>query len=50
MDSMTKQRSDGALVRLVVDVGTDEDWAVGDKMVKSFTHALGDELSRYIPE
>ncbi len=50
LDSLTKNRTDGALVRLVVNMDEDEDWAAGDELIKKFTQALGDELSEYVPE
>ena len=49
-DSLTKQRSDGSLVRLTTFIEPGEDWEMGEKRIKEFAQAVGNELKDYIPE
>ena len=49
-DSLTKQRSDGSLVRLTTFIEPGEDWAVGEERIRKFAQVVGDELKEYIPE
>ena len=49
-DSLTKHRSDGALLRLTTNMGTNEDWAAGDARIRKFAQSLDGELKGYIPE
>ena len=49
-DSVTRQRTDGALVRLVTYVPEGEDIAEADKRLVEFLSAFYDQLPEYIPE
>ena len=42
-------RTDGSLIRLVTNVGTDEGLEMADKRLKSFLSDLTPVLSAYIP-
>lgn len=48
-DALTRNRSDGALVRLTTPVFPHEKWSDGDKRLNQFSRALGDKLSAYVP-
>jgi len=48
-DAITMNRSDGALVRLVTNVGTTENIEVADQRLKSFIKQLMPQLPTYIP-
>ena len=47
---MTKQRSDGSLVRITTLVEPGETWESGDVVLKEFALNLEGELGKYIPE
>ena len=49
-DSLTKQRSDGSLVRITTLVEPGETWESGDVVLKEFALNLEGELGKYIPE
>lgn len=49
VDALTRNRSDGALVRLTTQVLPIEDWADGDRRLNEFAMALGDRLGEYVP-
>lgn len=49
-DSITRHRSDGALVRLTTQIRPGEDLQQGDKRLQDFATALEQVLPRYIPE
>ena len=49
-DSITRQRTDGALVRLVTYVPEGQDLAEADKRLIDFLSAFYDQLPEYIPE
>jgi exosortase D (VPLPA-CTERM-specific) len=49
-DAMTKNRTDGALVRLVTPVSIDESVQDGDKRLTAFARAVYPYLSNYIPD
>ena len=49
-DSLTKNRSDGALVRLTTRVLPGEGWVDGDRRLAEFAAALGNRLSAYVPD
>ena len=49
-DSLTHQRSDGALVRLTTFMSENETWEDGDKRINKFAVELGDKLKEYVPE
>jgi exosortase D (VPLPA-CTERM-specific) len=48
-DALTRNRSDGALVRLTTQVLPNEDWMAGDKRLQQFAAALADRLDEYVP-
>ena len=48
-DALTKNRTDGALVRLATPVLASEDWEAGDARLADFSRALGGKLEKYIP-
>jgi EpsI family protein len=48
-DSLTKHRTDGALVRLTTSIGLDEDWSDGDKRLAKFAGEVVPKLEEYIP-
>jgi len=48
-DALTQQRSDGALVRLVVTLPEDSDEAEADKKLSAFINAVFPELKNYLP-
>ena len=49
-DALTRNRSDGSLVRLTTAVLPNETWADGDARLNDFGTQLGDRLKRYVPE
>ena len=49
-DALTRNRSDGSLVRLTTAVLPNETWADGDVRLNDFGTQLGDTLKRYVPE
>lgn len=49
-DALTRNRSDGALVRLTTAVLPNENWEDGDDRLNDFGTQLGDTLARYVPE
>ena len=49
-DSLARNRSDGALVRLTTYIVPGEDIAEADRMLTSFTRDVGSLLTNYIPE
>jgi len=49
-DSFSRQRTDGAMVRLVTVVGSGEDLANADARLQSFASVAMPELRRFIPE
>ena len=49
-DSMTRNRTDGALVRLTAFVGPGQDEAVADKRLVEFANTVFPHLSEYIPD
>ena len=48
-DALTQQRSDGALVRLVVTLPKDSDEAEADKKLSAFINTVFPELKKYLP-
>jgi exosortase D (VPLPA-CTERM-specific) len=48
IDSITKQRSDGAMIRILIPAGNDEDFAV--KSALNLSGEIADNLSRFVPE
>jgi exosortase D (VPLPA-CTERM-specific) len=48
-DRLTRQRTDGALVRLTTSVGLDESWSDGDRRLVEFAAAVVPKLDQYIP-
>ena len=50
IDSITKSRTDGALVRLTTMVPPGEDISQGDKRLSEFAGHLAPELPRFIPD
>ncbi|MDL2337723.1 MAG: VPLPA-CTERM-specific exosortase XrtD [Pseudomonadota bacterium] len=49
-DSITRKRSDGALVRLVTQVPPDEDIAQADRRLTDFLGTVAPQLHKYIPD
>lgn len=49
-DALTKNRSDGALVRLVAPVGVGQDVEDVDRLLMDFAQDISGELDKYIPE
>jgi EpsI family protein len=48
-DALTKQRTDGALVRVITPVYESEDVADAEKRLQNFTAAITPVLKDYIP-
>jgi EpsI family protein len=49
-DSLTRNRSDGALVRLVVPVAAGESWADAESRLAAFARAVHGRLGAYVPD
>ncbi|HEU5092979.1 MAG TPA: EpsI family protein, partial [Nitrospira sp.] len=49
-DAFSRQRTDGALVRLATVVGPGESESVVDRRLQQFAAAVGRELSRFVPD
>jgi EpsI family protein len=49
-DALTRQRTDGALVRLITPLYPGEDVADADKRLVSFTQAIVPVLNEYLPK
>jgi exosortase D (VPLPA-CTERM-specific) len=49
-DALTKQRTDGSLVRLTTMVPAGEDISKSDQLLRDFAKDVSEELGRYIPE
>ena len=49
-DALTKNRTDGSLVRLTFFLKPGEDLAVGDKALSDFARDVVPQLKSYIPE
>ena len=49
-DSLTQNRSDGALVRLTTPIARGEDLAAGDRRLAAFAAIVGPTLSAYVPD
>ena len=50
VDSLLRNRSDGALVRVVTTVGPGEKLAAADERLEAFASQVQEELSRYVPD
>ncbi len=50
LDSITRKRSDGALLRLVTPVPPGEDIAQADRRLTEFLSAVAPRLSQYVPD
>ena len=50
VDSLLRNRSDGALVRVVTTVGANESVADADRRLETFATQVQEELSRYVPD
>jgi exosortase D (VPLPA-CTERM-specific) len=48
-DGLTRNRTDGALIRLVTPLGRDEAPTAADKRLAGFVQAIYPELERYVP-
>lgn len=48
-DSLTRNRSDGALVRVTVLIPSGKDWQEGDAVLREFLATLGGRLDGYVP-
>lgn len=49
-DALTRNRTDGSLVRAIVSIKPGEDVEVGDETLLNFVNLVNKDLSRYIPE
>ena len=49
-DALTRQRTDGALVRLITPVYADEDVGDADQRLVSFTREIVPILSEFLPQ
>jgi exosortase D (VPLPA-CTERM-specific) len=49
-DAMTRNRTDGALVRVTAFVPASRDLAEADKLLADFTRTIADPLRNYVPE
>lgn len=49
-DALTKDRTDGALVRLTTVLPPGEEWSAADERLISFAQALQGELGPYVPD
>lgn len=49
-DALTRNRTDGALIRLVTDIGTHEDPGVADARLSDFAKSVATTLPAYVPE
>ena len=49
-DAISRQRTDGALVRLASLVGPGESEAMVDQRLQDFATAIGHELNRFVPD
>ena len=49
-DAMTKNRTDGAMVRLITEIKPGEDFADADERLGDFVRILNPYLVAYIPE
>ena len=49
IDSLTTNRTDGALIRLVTSVGETEDLKLADQRLQGFVQDLIPQLPAYIP-
>ena len=49
-DALTKNRTDGALVRVTTALDTGEDSAAGDRRLATFVRSLSGSLESYIPD
>ncbi|MFO0697957.1 MAG: VPLPA-CTERM-specific exosortase XrtD [Nitrospira sp.] len=49
-DAVSRQRTDGALVRLASLVGPGESEAVVDQRLQEFASEIGDEMGRFVPD
>ncbi len=49
-DALTRNRSDGALVRLSTVIGPGGEWRDGDLVLQDFIAGLGDQLDAYVPQ
>jgi len=50
VDALTRQRTDGALVRLVTPLRKGEDPAAGDARLQAFARAAAPELTTFLPD
>lgn len=48
-DSLTRDRTDGALVRVTMAIPTGKDWRDGDAILQEFLTTLGGGLTDYVP-
>ncbi len=48
-DALTRNRTDGALVRLTTTIEPWEDWTAGDRRLMALTPKVSDELVWYVP-
>ncbi len=49
-DALTQRRTDGALIRLVTKIETDEPLIEGDKRLANFLNVVVNELNQYVPD
>lgn len=49
-DAITKNRTDGAMVRLITEIDPDEDFSDADRRLSDFIKKLNPHLGAYIPD
>lgn len=49
LDAITRNRSDGALVRVTTSIPRGQDWEAGDRVLQDFIGTLGAQLDAYVP-
>ena len=49
-DSLTRNRTDGALIRLMTPILPTEEWEAGDRILREFARTLYPELTQFLPD
>lgn len=49
-DALTRNRTDGALIRLTTPIPAAADWETGDQRLREFARTLYPELTRFLPD
>ena len=50
LDGLTRNRTDGALVRLTTSIGPGEEWSDGDARLQEFALGAVPQLDGFVPE